>query len=87
MFILYPELGFSSREAERFNIVFSYMADQYTNDIKLSVLAELAHHTSTSFCRYFRHVIHKTPSAVIMDLRIRHACNLLKTCERPITDI
>lgn len=83
----FSELDFSRREAERFNRVFSYIAENYTADIKLNDLAELAHLTSTSFCRYFRQVTHKTPSTVIMELRIRHACNLLKTSEYTITDI
>lgn len=83
----FSELDFSRREAERFNRVFSFIAENYTADIKLNDLAELAHLTSTSFCRYFRQITHKTPSSVIMELRIRHACNLLKTSEYPITDI
>ncbi len=80
-------LGFTHKETDRFKNVFSYIVENYTTDITLIKLAELAHLTPTSFCRYFKQVTHKKPFDIIMELRIEHACNLLKKSEKSISDV
>jgi len=80
-------IDFTHKETERFNSVFSYIVENYTTDINLNILADLAHLTPTSFCRYFKQVAKKTPFDVIVELRIKHACNLLKSTEMSIADI
>jgi len=80
-------LDFTGKESDRFNTVYSYILENFTKDIHLGILAELANLTPTSFCRYFKQVTHKTPVAVIMELRIKNACHLLKNSEKSIADV
>jgi len=75
------------KEPERFKSVFSYIVENYSSDITLDVLAELAHLTPTSFCRYFKQVTNKKPFDLITEFRVKHACNLLISSEIPIAVI
>ncbi len=83
----FSSLDFTHKETERFNRVFSYIVENFTNDILLNDLSELAHFTTTSFCRYFKQITKKTPIEIVMEFRIKHACNLLKTSEKSISEV
>jgi len=83
----FSSLNFTQRETERFNAVFSFIIENFTDNITINKLAEISNLTATSFCRYFKKVTNKTPFEVILELRIKHACNLLKTSEKSVSEI
>jgi AraC-like DNA-binding protein len=74
-------------QTERFNQVISYLIQNYKQEIKLSQVAELVHMTPTSFCRYFKGIMKKTLIEVLLEFRIKHACQLLATTDFAIGQI
>lgn len=67
------EKGDEDEENMRINKVYDYLNENYKNDIKLSVLADLIYMTPTSFSRYFKLRTGKSLSDYLLDLRIAHA--------------
>jgi AraC-like DNA-binding protein len=80
-------LKLSLGEAERIHKIYAFIIDNYTQDIDLNKAAQLIHMTPTAFCRYFKKMTRKTLIAVVTEFRVRHACQLLTTTEKPISDI
>lgn len=74
-------------DTERFQKVFAYIIENYTQDIDLQHIAAIAHLTPTAFCRYFKKMTRKTLVEVITEFRIKHACQLLATTEKSVADI
>ena len=77
----------SGSDTARFQHVFSYIIENYRQDIKLSDVAGIACLTPTAFCRYFRKITNKTLTEVITEYRIKNACQLLRFTERPVAEI
>lgn len=77
----------SYSDSKRMQTVHSYILDNYKRDIKIEEVAVLANLTPNSFSRYFKTRTNKTFSDFVSELRIRLACNLLKTTEKTILDI
>ena len=77
----------SSVDTERFQKVYAYLIENYTQDISLDTIAAIAHLTPTAFCRYFKKMTRKTLVDVITEFRIKHACQLLTSSEITVTDI
>lgn len=65
----------------------SYIESHYTENISIDVLAELSHYSPRHFTRIFNDTYHTTPLNYILELRINHACSLLKGSPLPITNI
>ena len=83
----FSSLKSSNGETIRFQNVFSYLIDHYREEISLQQIAEVAHLSPTSFCRYFRSVTGKTFSEIVNAYRIQYACHLLKKEELTISQI
>jgi AraC-like DNA-binding protein/quercetin dioxygenase-like cupin family protein len=83
----YETFSFSPTEANRFQKIFNYLIENYLHEIPLKEIASVANLTQTAFCRYFKSVTHKTFIEVIVEFRINHACQLLRTTEKPVADI
>lgn len=77
----------SSLDTERFQKVYAYIIENYPKDIVLDKIAAIAHLTPTAFCRYFKKMTRKTLIEVVTEFRIKHACQLLTTVDKPISDI
>lgn len=77
----------SFSESERFQKVYQFLIENYLNEIKLESVAGIAHLSPTSFCRFFKLVTHKTLMEVITDFRIHHACSLLSSTSKPVSEI
>lgn len=77
----------SFSESERFQKVYQFLIENYLNEIKLESVAGIAHLSTTSFCRFFKLVTHKTLMEVITDFRIHHACSLLSSTGKPVSEI
>ncbi|MBK7212752.1 MAG: AraC family transcriptional regulator [Bacteroidales bacterium] len=77
----------SSADSERFQKVFSFLIQNYQNEISLETIAEVANLTPTAFCRYFKKVTRKTLVEIVTEFRINQACQLLGNSEKPVSDI
>ncbi|RYU95427.1 AraC family transcriptional regulator [Emticicia agri] len=64
-------------ETVRLNNVCSYTLANYAKDIKLEDIAAIAHLSTTSFCRYFKLMTHKTYNDFLTEIRVSHACRAL----------
>lgn len=64
-----------------------YVADNYMNDIKVEDLAKYTHISETHFRRVFSAYMKMSPLEYINTIRIQTACELLKTTDKPVSDI
>lgn len=64
-------------ETVRLNNVCSYTLANYANDISLDEIAAIANLSTTSFCRYFKLMTHKTYNDFLTEVRVSHACRAL----------
>ncbi|RMD81132.1 MAG: helix-turn-helix domain-containing protein [Lentisphaerae bacterium] len=71
----------------RLSNVISYLERCYMEDIRISDLARKACLSKGAFHRAFRKATGVSPIAYLNQLRIRHACNYLRTSDKSITDI
>lgn len=74
-------------DTERFQKVYAFIIANYTQDIDLETIAAVAHLTPTAFCRYFKKMTRKTLVEVVTEFRIKHACQLLTSTEKSVSDI
>ena len=71
----------------RFQKVFSYLIQNFNQEISLKTIAGIANLTPTAFCRYFKSVTRKTLVEVITDFRLNKASQLLRTTDKPVTEV
>lgn len=77
----------SGTETARFQKVFAYLIQHYREEIALHTIAEVAHLSPTSFCRYFKTITGKTFVEVVNSYRIQFACQLLRKKELTVSQI
>lgn len=75
---LYPK-KISDQEGERMQSIFEFAIGNFQNDITLESAARLVHMTPNAFCRFFKKRTNKTFFQFLIELRIEHACQLLRT--------
>src|SRR5690606_18257071 len=83
----YAENSINRTETERINKVMDYLMENYNRDIRLDELASIAHMNKTSFCRYFKTIVHKTCTEFINELRITNACKMLINSNMNVSEI
>lgn len=76
-----------SNDERRMNDVMNYIRKYYKGKIELSKLAGQAKMTKNSFCRYFKHKTGKTPIQFVSEIRVAHACRLLKNTNLSLKEI
>lgn len=64
-------------DTERMNRIYAHVMQRFTEKIRISEVAALAHMTPTSFSRYFKVHANKTFSEFVSEIRIGHAFKLL----------
>lgn len=77
----------SNTDLERINRIYAYVIANYTQEVHLDEVAHLANMTETAFCRYFKKVTKKTFVSLVTEFRIKHACELLRTSNKPMVEI
>ncbi|MFC0185506.1 AraC family transcriptional regulator [Pseudarcicella hirudinis] len=77
----------SQIDLKRINKVYAYVISHYTQEVHLDEAAHLANMTETAFCRYFKKVTKKTFLDLVTEFRVKHACNLLTSTEKPVSEI
>ena len=65
----------------------NFIVNNFSADIQLSEIAQLANLTESSFCRYFKSRTHKTFSQFLNEIRILNACKLLINSNMTIAQI
>ncbi|ADY51683.1 transcriptional regulator, AraC family [Pseudopedobacter saltans DSM 12145] len=77
----------SATEIDRLNNVYQFLLDNYTREIELKEIAEIANITPHAFCRYFKSRTRKTFSGFLIELRINHAAKLLIESNKSVSEI
>lgn len=77
----------SATEMDRLNNVYQFLLDNYTREIELKEIAEIANITPNAFCRYFKSRTRKTFSGFLIELRVNHAAKLLIESNKSVSEI
>jgi AraC-like DNA-binding protein len=83
----FSDIKHTNNETIRFQRVFAYLIEHYREEITLQKIAEIAHLSPTSFCRYFKTISGKTFLEIVNEYRIQYACQLLKKNELSVSQI
>lgn len=70
--------AFNEHDETRLTKVYLYTLNNFSRTIQLKEVAELIYMVPHAFCRYFKQRTKKTYFNFLMEIRIRHACKLLK---------
>lgn len=79
--------GTASEEVRRIGLLTAYMERHYTRDLRLAELASAAHMSARTLQRVFRQATGASPVHYLVRLRIRQACDWLRTTDLPVADI
>ena len=71
--------SFTDNEGKRMRDVFEYTMTHFQKDISLTTISNVAAMTKTAFCKYFKKRTNKTYIQILSELRVEHACKLLRT--------
>jgi AraC-like DNA-binding protein len=72
---------------QRLENVFNFILTNYANAITLDDIAGVANLTPHAFCRFLRVHTRKTFSQLLNEVRIEHACRLLKDSTQSVSQI
>lgn len=78
---------FPSMGDKRIDKIISFINSNYTRNLRLDEVAEMASMNSTAFCRYFKEAVGKTFLQYVVDMRIGYACKLLILADMDISQI
>ena len=72
------ETNYSLADGNRLQVVYDYTISNFRSYISLDQIADVSNMTKTSFCKYFKKRTNKTYFEFLNELRIQHACKLLR---------
>ncbi len=81
------EHQYNQSETARFQKVFSYLIENFKEEISLEQIANIADLSPTSFCRYFKNITKKTFVEVLIEFRLQYACQLLHKTDLTIQQV
>lgn len=64
-------------EMNRLNKIFDYILKNFSKNVSLHDISNLANMSPTSFCRYFKKITNKNFICFLNEIRVGHACKLL----------
>lgn len=70
-------LEVSSQDHDRMENVYTYVQENFQNEVSLDEVAKRVSMTVPAFCRYFKKLTRKTFTEFVNEIRIAHACRLL----------
>jgi len=76
-----------ANENERMRRILDFTLNHFTEEIPVEQVAEIAHLSVPSFCRYFKQRTRKTYIDYLNELRIAHARRLLMTTDFSISQV
>ncbi len=80
-------VGAGLKDSERMHLVFDYVIKNFKNEVNLGEIASQTKFSEAAFCRFFKARTKKTFSEFVNEIRIGHACKLLKESELSIVEI
>lgn len=78
---------FPSMGNKRIDKIISFINSNYTRNLKLNEVAEMANMNATAFCRFFKETTGKTFLQYVMDMRTGYACKLLTLGDMDVSQI
>lgn len=78
---------YDTKDELRIQKVYEYVAQNFQDKIKLSEVAATAYMTPNAFCRYFKMRTRKNFSLFVNEIRVNHACKLLRVKDYSIAYI
>ena len=82
-----PIISFSKQDQDRIHKVFEYTMQNFQNKILLKDVAAITNQSESAFSHYFKKNTKKNYIQFLTEIRISHACNLLLTTEKSVTEI
>lgn len=79
--------GVSLKDSERMNVIFDQILKHFKEEISIEKLAQMTNFSKAAFCRYFKARTQKTFIEYLSEVRINHACKLLRESEMSILEI
>lgn len=79
--------AFLKPENKSLDKVYSYIFNNFKNEVTLNDVAEIAHMNPSAFSRFFKKGSRKTFSRYLNEIRVGYACKLLLEQKYNITDI
>jgi AraC-like DNA-binding protein len=70
--------AYSKLDETRLTRIYLYTLNNFSRVIKLSEIAGIIHMVPNAFCRYFKLRTGKSYFEFLLEVRVRHACKLLK---------
>ncbi|MDP2336869.1 MAG: AraC family transcriptional regulator [Bacteroidota bacterium] len=74
-------------DSERLNKVYTYVINNFQQEITLEKAASIACLSIPAFCRYFKKRTNKTFILLLNEIRISHACRLMAEEDFPIAEV
>lgn len=74
-------------DSDRIKKVFEYVMQNFHREIKLNDIAGLASMSESAFSRYFKKRTRKTFSTFLTEIRIEHACKLLRKDKHSVSEV
>jgi AraC-like DNA-binding protein len=76
-----------SRALLRSAEAIAHLESNFAEPLNLDHLAQIAHMSKRSFIRSFQAATGNSPIAYLIELRVRHACRLLRQSDQSVTEI
>lgn len=77
----------SELESDRLQKVYTYVTDNFLEEISLEEAADAAGLSATGFCRFFKRYNNKTFINYVNEVRVEHACHLLREKDIAVTEV
>lgn len=78
---------YSTGKSDRLDLVIKYISDNYPSELNLKEIADVAHMTTNSFCRFFKKKTNKSFTQFLNEVRIRNAARLLVQENIPVSEV
>ncbi|WP_341840704.1 AraC family transcriptional regulator [Chitinophaga caseinilytica] len=75
------------KDAGRFNDVYQFLITNFHREIPLDEVASVAKMSPTAFCRYFKTRTQKSFVSFLQEIRISHACKLLRRDDLSVMEV
>lgn len=72
------QAAFNGNDENRLTKIYLYTLNNFSKNIILKDVSAIIYMVPNAFCRYFKQRTHKSYFTFLMEVRIRHACKLLK---------
>ncbi|MDB5133378.1 MAG: helix-turn-helix-domain containing protein AraC type [Mucilaginibacter sp.] len=79
--------NFTKNDEKRLSKVYIFTLNNFSRRIKLKEVADIIYMVPHAFCHYFKQKVNKTYFDFLMEVRINHACKLLREEDQSIVTV